>query len=238
MCPTTTDNIVAYAKGPVGPAGPISQVDIDALKDGVPAGGDTLKKLYDLIAEKAPIDSAELTNAETTTQAPGNDSNLLATTAFVQAEVANSAAASAADVDAKLTGYALAADIPPVHSVLTNALAADVALNNTANYFDGPSVAQGAVGTWLVVGSVTLRDVNGAATFGVKLWDGATVIASCTLSTPAINTSCPATLTGVITAPVGNLRISVRDFTSTGGEIKANGSGSGKDSVITAVRLS
>jgi len=89
MYPTRTDNIVAYAKGPAGPAGPISQDDIDDLIGGAPVNGNTLKKLYDLIAARAPLDGADLTNAKATTQAPGNNSNLLATTAFVIAEIIN-----------------------------------------------------------------------------------------------------------------------------------------------------
>src|SRR5215469_1021265 len=37
-------------------------------------------------------------------------------------------------------------------------LGADVALNNITTYFDGPSVAQGSVGTWYASGTVTLTD--------------------------------------------------------------------------------
>jgi hypothetical protein len=111
MYPTKTDNIVAFARGPAGPAGPIEQSDLDALKGDVPADGDTLKKLYDLIADKAPIDGATLTNATTTTQASGNDSAALATTAFVHAEVANAAADVGAATDDKLADYAKSADV-------------------------------------------------------------------------------------------------------------------------------
>jgi hypothetical protein len=61
---------------------------------------------------------------------------------------------------------------------LTNSLGADVALNNTANYFDGPSVAQGSTGTWFGTGTMTLTDSGGAQNFYCKLWDGTTVMAS------------------------------------------------------------
>ena len=61
---------------------------------------------------------------------------------------------------------------------ITNSLAADVLLNSIANYFDGPTVAQGTVGTWFASGTVTVLDTAGAAAFDAKLWDGTTVIAS------------------------------------------------------------
>lgn len=109
MYPTKTDNIVAYAKGPAGPAGPINQGDIDDLIGGAPEDGDTLKKLYDLIAARAPIDGAELTNAEAPTQTPGNDSNLVASTAFVQQELTNAVGAALATVD---ESYARQTEIP------------------------------------------------------------------------------------------------------------------------------
>lgn len=123
-------------------------------------------------------------------------------------------------------------------SSITASLAGDVALNNTANYFDGPNVAQGAVGTWFVSGSVNIFDgAIGGATFGFKLWDGTTVIASGEATTGATNGEAQVSLSGVITTPAGNLRISVRDFTSINGNIKFNASGLSKDSTITAVRI-
>lgn len=62
-------------------------------------------------------------------------------------------------------------------SSLTNSLGADVLLNNTANYFDGPSIAQCSTGTWFASGTVTLND-SATAVMQCKLWDGTTVIAS------------------------------------------------------------
>ena len=120
---------------------------------------------------------------------------------------------------------------------LTASLAADVALNNTASYFDGPSVAQGTVGTWLVTGSVTMIDTAGSAGFFGKLWDGTTVIDSGLIVTTAPNIYVTMSLSGVITNPAGNLRISCRDNASASGKILCNGSGNSKDSTITAFRL-
>ena len=123
-----------------------------------------------------------------------------------------------------------------VASPITNSLSADVALNNTANYFDGPRVAQGSTGTWFVSGTVTLVDA-GAANFAVKLWDGTTVIASAWNRVDAALFQCTVALSGFITSPVGNLRISVQDQTLTTGQIKFNASGNSKDSTITAFRI-
>lgn len=119
----------------------------------------------------------------------------------------------------------------------TSSLGADVALNNTANYFDGPSVAQGTSGTWFVSGSVTIKDTGGAAALYLKLWDGTTVIDSTSSRVPGANQNVAISLSGVITNPAGNLRISVKDNTLTTGVIMWNDSGNSKDSTITAVRI-
>ena len=128
------------------------------------------------------------------------------------------------------TGY-------PSASTITNSLGADVALNNIANYFDGPSVAQGTVGTWDVSGTVTLSDTAGAAAFDCKLWDGTTVIASCRHIQNVANNPISVCLSGRLASPAGNLRISVIDISSTSGKIAFNLTGNSKDSTITAIRI-
>ena len=122
-------------------------------------------------------------------------------------------------------------------SPIRASLGADVLLNNTVNYFPGPSVAQGTVGTWFVSGQVTLVDTAGAAGMFLRLWDGATIIASGFDSTPGANLMVCVSLSGYITAPAGNLRISVKDGSSVNGRIKANTSGDAMDSTITAFRI-
>jgi hypothetical protein len=122
-------------------------------------------------------------------------------------------------------------------STITNSLGSDVPLNNTANYFDGPSVAQGSSGTWCASGTVTLTDSGLAATMFAKLWDGTTVISSGTTRLSAANFSSAISLSGCIASPAGNIRISVRDTGATTGSITFNGSGNSKDSTITATRV-
>ena len=126
---------------------------------------------------------------------------------------------------------------PTFFAPITNSLGADVLLNNTANYFDGPSVAQGSVGKWFVSGTVvigsTLVDL-----IRIKLWDGTTVVASSYAITQA-NLASPISITvsGFISAPAGNLRISAQDGGSANGKILFNSSGNSKDSTITAFRI-
>lgn len=123
---------------------------------------------------------------------------------------------------------------PPI----TNSLGANVTLNNIATFFDGPSVAQGTVGTWFVFGSVTVVDSAGAAAMNAKLWDGTTLIASGKCTTAGAGAWSVITLSGVLANPAGNLRISVQDATLTTGLIGWTTTGLGKDSTITAFRIS
>lgn len=132
---------------------------------------------------------------------------------------------------------AIAAIIPHVAPTpITNSLSADVALSNISNYFAGPSVAQGSTGTWWVSGTVTVQDTVGGAGFDAKLWDGTTVIATTDLNTGAA-VFASMSLSGFITSPAGNLRIDVRDLSTTSGKIIFNRTGSSKDSTISAFRI-
>jgi hypothetical protein len=119
----------------------------------------------------------------------------------------------------------------------SNSLGADVALNNTSNYFDGPSMAQGTTGTWLATGGVTLQDTAGVAAFYCKLWDGTTVVDSRGWDSTAANFYGNMTLSGVFTSPAANIRISCRDVSSTSGKIIFNRTGNSKDSSISGVRI-
>lgn len=119
---------------------------------------------------------------------------------------------------------------------LTNSLGADVALNNGAAYFDGPSVAQGSAGTWFASGTVTITSPGGSSVLA-KLHDGTTVFASA--SHPMLNAaggSLAIALSGLAPSPAGNLRISVIAG-NVGAKIVFNFTGNSKDSTITAIRV-
>jgi hypothetical protein len=123
-----------------------------------------------------------------------------------------------------------------VGTVLSNSIGANVLLNNVGQYFTGPTVAQGTSGTWLATGTVTLSDSTGASVMNVKLWDGTTVISSTTVTTVG-TTNMAISLSGYITSPAGNIRISVNDPTNATGAILSNASGNSKDSTLTVVRI-
>jgi hypothetical protein len=117
----------------------------------------------------------------------------------------------------------------------TASLGADVSLTNTATYFDGPSVAQGTSGTWLVTAHVTVAGNND--NIFAKLWDGTTVVSSTETDGPASGSRVTITLNGIFVNPAGNIKISVRDGTNTTTKIVYNASGNSQDSNITAVRI-
>jgi len=126
---------------------------------------------------------------------------------------------------------------PILMSPITNSLGADVSCSATGTFATGPSVAQSTAGTWFASGSVTFKDTAGAASFRVKLWDGTNVIASTEIATTGASNAGQAKLSGFITNPAGNIRISVQDISSTSGAILFNQSGASKDSTVTAIRI-
>jgi hypothetical protein len=125
-----------------------------------------------------------------------------------------------------------------VNTSLTASLGADVNLNNTGTYFDGPSVAQGTSGTWFASGTVTLIDTAaGPDAYDVKLWDGTTVIASARAVASAANIAVTVGLSGYLASPAGNIRISVKDVSNTTGVIKFNLTGNSKDSTVSVISI-
>jgi hypothetical protein len=120
---------------------------------------------------------------------------------------------------------------------LTNSIGANVALNNTSNYFDGPSIAQGSTGTWWASGVATVSDTAGAANIDCKLWDGTTVISSARGSINTINFNVAISLSGFLATPAGNIRISCKDNASTSGVMLFNATGNSKDSTVSAFRI-
>ncbi len=120
---------------------------------------------------------------------------------------------------------------------LANSLAGDVNITSVTSYWDGPTVSLGSSGTWFAAGTVTLR-TSGASvqTFSAKLWDVVTVVDSCTVTNVA-NGSATASLSGIITSPSSNLKISVKISAAVNSAILFNDSANSKDSSITAIRI-
>jgi hypothetical protein len=129
---------------------------------------------------------------------------------------------------------------PAFFAPITNSLGANVALNNIATLFDGPSVAQGTTGKWFASGTITLHVNSVYGQFEIRLWDGTTIIDAAVHTPPASftgNNYVPISLSGFISAPAGNLRISVRDHNDTTSVIIFNVYGDNKSSTITAFRI-
>lgn len=123
----------------------------------------------------------------------------------------------------------------PATNFLTNSLVSDVSLTSASTFFTGPTVAQGTIGTFFASGTVTYND---AATAAIKaiLWDGTTVFASTEIICLSTQTVTDISVSGALTNPVANIRISLSSSTTTG-VMKANLSGEGKDSTLTVFKI-
>lgn len=124
----------------------------------------------------------------------------------------------------------------PLLTSVNNSVATNTALNNIGNYFDGASLSQGTAGTWDVACTVSVEDTAGAAIFFVKLWDGSTVIASTVAEATALGQYESISLSGTLATPAANIKISVRDISSTSGLILYNTTGNMKDTTCKGTR--
>lgn len=140
-----------------------------------------------------------------------------------------------ADLTTDVTGVLPRANGGFTPANLSAALGSDIAMSNTALYYDGPSIAQGTSGLWYVSGSITLGVTAGNPVL-VKLWDGTTVVASGEATGPTVTGVFQVHLSGIINNPAANLRISARS-TGIAATMYYNVSGNSKDSNITAFRI-
>ncbi len=118
---------------------------------------------------------------------------------------------------------------------ITNSVTAGgIALNSTATTFDGPSVAQGTSGIWYASGTITILQGGVAGTQNCKLWDGTTVVSAGAFTATAgfANTI---SLSGAISAPAGNLKISV--LVTQTGTLLSTFTTNINASTLTAVRI-
>jgi hypothetical protein len=119
----------------------------------------------------------------------------------------------------------------------SNQITGDVSLNNAGNYFDGPSMAQGTTGTWFASGTVTLNSTT-SDQFRCKLWDGTTVVSASDTFMISGDGATSMSLSGFLTSPGANIKISCPDISSTNGVISANASANGnKDSSVFGLRI-
>lgn len=124
---------------------------------------------------------------------------------------------------------------PPL-TYLTNSLGSPVTMTTSSTAYDGPTVSQGTTGTWLVMGGLMVNTPAGNNTVGIQLWDGTTNIATGGNSSGAsqqVNTH----LSGIITNPTGNLKLTATNFSASGGTIAINNGAAAPSSYITAIRI-
>jgi hypothetical protein len=170
------------------------------------------------------------------TAAVDTNTTQIATTAMVlgQAAAATPLAIGTAAVGTS-TRFARADHVHAMTS-LTNSVAAPVTMTTKLTYYDGPSVAQGTSGTWLVTGTITVNSAAVSDQILAKLWDGTTLIAS-SLEQANGAQVVSISLSGIITSPAGNLRISANNVTTNGGTIASSNGIDAKASTITAIRI-
>lgn len=121
-------------------------------------------------------------------------------------------------------------------ATFTNSIGANVPLNSTTTFFDGPSIAQGSTGTWSATGQATVAGASGDSIV-CKLWDGTSVIDASVVTITAASAQLDMHLSGYLASPGGNIKISCKDTSSTSGDIIANNSGTGKDSTVSVHRI-
>jgi hypothetical protein len=122
-------------------------------------------------------------------------------------------------------------------------LGADVLLNNTGAYFDGPTTGSiGASGQiWLIIATASLVDTGSAANILFRIWDGTTSLTEAEVDTNAANGARSITLTYLATLSAATtFRLSAKDRSSTSGKIQSTSQNAGlanKSTSITAVRV-
>jgi hypothetical protein len=119
---------------------------------------------------------------------------------------------------------------------ITNSLSGAVTMTTKLTYYDGPTVAQGTLGTWFASGTITISTPAVSDQVLVKLWDGTTLIDS-GIGQAGSGQLITVSLSGYITSPAGNLRISANNATTNGGTIATSNGIDAKASTISAFRI-
>lgn len=124
-------------------------------------------------------------------------------------------------------------------------LAADVNLNNTANYFN--VVNTGSIGAsgqvWSIRALATVTDTAGAAALLVRIWDGSSTVyveIPVLLSSASSTAGIPAYVEAIVTlSGATTIYLSCKDVTSTSGKVLTTGNSgtANKATWIVAQRL-
>ncbi|WP_340672455.1 hypothetical protein [Bradyrhizobium ottawaense] len=123
-------------------------------------------------------------------------------------------------------------------SSFASALGADVAMSTVNTLFDAVSLSVGTSGTFLIIGTMSLKDTSAAAKFLARLTDGTNIYAysGWVYSTGAGN-AVQVTLAAIATNPVGPIRMQGFNATSANGKIVYNDAGAAKDTQLVAIKI-
>lgn len=121
----------------------------------------------------------------------------------------------------------------------TTSLGANVALNNTANFFSGPNTGSiGAAGQkWFIFGHATMTDTAGAAGFALQIHDGTTALQRVYGQNTGASGNLNMSLGLVVALSAATtFTLQARDLTSANGTLFAS-DGTLPATAISAVRL-
>lgn len=117
-------------------------------------------------------------------------------------------------------------------------LTGNVALNNTANYFVGPTITLPSTGTWVIFGYATLVDTAGAAAFIARLARSSTIFASSRNTSTGASNPTTIAIGAIISGTAADvINFECRDSASTSGLIAYDNSGNAKDSAMFGFRI-
>jgi hypothetical protein len=128
-------------------------------------------------------------------------------------------------------------------SYVQSFLGASVALNNTANYFNGPNTGSiGANGqVWQITIVATMVDTSAAAALEAAIHDGSAYLATSVATSPAANFNVSVTVTAlVLLTAATTFTLRARDGNSVNGSLLTSGviaAIANKSTSITAVRI-
>lgn len=125
----------------------------------------------------------------------------------------------------------------------TTYLGADVALNATGNYQNGPNT--GSIGaasqTWLIMGTACMLDTVGACHFNVRFTDGSSFYSDTAGSSGGANLMASVSISKIITLSAATtFTLTAKNSTATTGKLLTTATNAGvnnQSTFITAVRL-
>lgn len=120
-------------------------------------------------------------------------------------------------------------------SNVTSTSTGSFTLSSSSAFTDTVFVTQGTTGVWYASGTVTILNSANADQPIAKLWDGTTEIASAQSRINVSTTYISISLSGIITNPAGNIRISGLSLNSS--VVVSTGAAGLKGSVLTAIRI-